>query len=135
MEENKLIMMMGLPQSGKSTLARTIGAPIVCPDTIRLALHGQAFVASAEPFVWAIAKVMVRALFLAGHDRVVLDATNGTKKRRDEWKSSDWKREFLYVDTPAETCRIRAITNNQPALVHVIDRMKDAWEPLSEDEK
>ena len=82
-----LIAMVGLPRSGKSTWAKKAGHPIVSPDAIRLALHGQRFISEAEPFVWAIAKAMVRALFLAGHSAVILDATNNTRKRRDEWKS------------------------------------------------
>ncbi len=134
-EEKVLVMMMGLPQSGKSTKARELGAPIVCPDSIRLALHGKPFIGQAEPFVWAIAKVMVRALFLSGHDHVILDATNGTKARRDEWKSRDWKREFLVVGTPATTCEARAIAAGRLDLIPVIERMAGAWEPLTEEEQ
>ena len=76
---------VGLPRSGKSTWAKQSGLPVVCPDAIRLALHGEAFIDLAEPFVWAIAKTMVRALFEAGHDAVVLDACNATAKRRADW--------------------------------------------------
>src|SRR5258706_417694 len=54
---NTLIVMVGLPWSGKSTWAREQGNwPIVCPDEIRFALHGQRFIAEAEPWVWTIAK-------------------------------------------------------------------------------
>ena len=98
------VMMVGLPRSGKTTRADECypGAPKVNPDAIRLALHGQPYVASAEPFVWAIARTMVKALFLAGHDVVVLDACNNTRARRDEWKSRSWRREFVRVDAPVD---------------------------------
>jgi predicted kinase len=71
-----LIMTVGLPRSGKSTWAIAQGHPVVCPDAIRLALHGQPFIATAEPVVWATAKLMVASLFEAGHGVVILDATN-----------------------------------------------------------
>jgi len=29
---NRLILMVGLPRSGKTTAARRLGHPIVCPD-------------------------------------------------------------------------------------------------------
>ena len=129
-----LTMMVGLPRSGKSTTARTLGAPIVNPDAVRLALHGQAFYSNAEPMVWAVCKLMVAALFEAGHDRVVLDATNGTRKRRDEWKDSRWKREYYHCPASAVECKERAYRNRREDLFPVIDRMSSSWEPVQEEE-
>ncbi len=140
-ERKRLVMMVGLPRSGKTTRADNLypSAPKVCPDAIRLALHGQAYVSSAEPFVWAIARTMVKALFLAGHDIVVLDACNNTRARRDDWKSRSWDREFVRVDTPAAVCRARVkeAMPTAPAgivLIAAIDRMAEAHEPVSDDE-
>jgi predicted kinase len=136
-----LILCCGLPQSGKSTWARQQGCPVVNPDSIRLALHGKPFVALAEPFVWAIAKVMVRALFLAGHDTVILDATNTTRSRRDEWKSKDWCRHFQVFGGPEmrDVCIERAKhtavdAEHEAGLVGAINRMADAFEPITEEE-
>jgi predicted kinase len=137
MEPNTLILTVGLPRSGKTTWALercAYGIPIVNPDSIRLALHGKPFVPEAEPFVWAIARVMVHALFLAGHDDVIVDATNTTRKRRDDWKSSKWRRQYKVFDTSADECRRRAEETNRPDLIPVIDRMAAAFEPVGEDE-
>lgn len=128
MEENILIMMVGLPRSGKSTVARALGYPIVNPDSIRLALHGQAFYGPMEPYVWAIARTMVESLFGAGHCRVILDATNLTAKRRDEWKSSKWRREYEYLRTTKDECIKRAHASERPDLVPVIERMDESAE-------
>lgn len=125
---NTLIMTVGLPRSGKSTWAREQTLPVVCPDAIRLALHGQPFVAEAEPFVWAIAKTMVRALFLAGHETVILDATNTTQRRRDEWRSSEWDLAPVLFDTPVAVCIKRAQASGRADLVPVIERMAAAFE-------
>jgi predicted kinase len=108
--------------------------PIVNPDSIRLALHGQPFVAEAEPFVWAIARTMVRALFLAGHEEVIVDATNISRKRRDDWKYGPWERRFKVFTTDAEECKRRALATERPDLVPVIDRMAEGYEPVGEDE-
>jgi len=129
-----LICMVGLPQSGKSTWAQSRESPIVNPDSIRIALHGQAYIPEAEPMVWAIAKYMVRSLFLAGHDTVILDATNATRKRRDDWSSDHWETVFKVIDTPADICAQRARKSGQDVLIPVIEGMQSRFEALGEDE-
>lgn len=129
----ELILLMGLPRSGKSTIAKELsgewGAPIVNPDSIRLALHGQRFEVLAEDFVWAISKTMVRSLFLAGHRKIILDATNTTRRRRDFWKPAEkdeWQTSIYLVNTCEATCRERA--GDDETLKDVIRRMAECWE-------
>lgn len=122
MSEKILIGTVGLPRSGKSTWARTLNVPMVNPDSIRLGLHGQAFNQLAEPFVWATAKLMTRALFIAGHDIVVLDATNLTEDRRQSWIWPEWRTLWKIFDTPLEVCVERALAGGNPGLVPVIER-------------
>lgn len=122
--QNILIVTIGYPRSGKSTWARATGFPIVCPDAIRLGLHGKAFIKEAEPFVWVTAKLMVKALFLAGHQTVVLDACNVDPKRRAEWSDTDlWQTHYKLVPQSVDVCKERAIACGQDYLVEVIDRM------------
>ena len=118
-----LIMTVGLPRSGKSTWAKTQGLPIVNPDSIRLALHGQRFLPDAEAMVWAIAKYMVKSLFLAGHEKVILDATNTTQKRRDDWKSKTWSRQYCYISTTKEECLKRAGAEGDADIIPIIEKM------------
>jgi len=99
-----------------------------------LAIHGQRFIAEAEPFVWATARAMVRALFLAGHSTVILDACNNTRKRRDEWQSIWWDTVFKVIPDDAETCFDRAKAEGDEYILETILRMADAHEPLAEDE-
>ena len=127
-----LTLTVGLPKSGKSTWAREQGVPIVNPDAIRLALHGNRFIGKAEPFVWAIAHVMVHALFLAGHKHVILDATNTTRKRRDEWKSDHWRRAVQIFGASLPTCVYRARAHGDEEIVPVIHRMAEQYEPPDE---
>jgi predicted kinase len=121
-----LYLPVGLPQSGKSTWARQQGVPIVNPDSIRLAIHGQPFFAPAEPLVWATAKIMVRSLFTAGHNNVILDATSVTKSRRDQWNSTEWACRYVVFNTDPDVCIKRAGDNT--VLVRVIHRMVGEYE-------
>jgi predicted kinase len=132
---NKLIMTVGLPRCGKSTWAMEQGCPVVNPDSIRLALHGQPFIGSAEPYVWAIAKTMVKSLFLTGHEVVILDATNLTRKRRDEWISSSWEREFKQFLVAKIVCIRRAMDTNKEYLIPVIEKMSEERDLIGDDEE
>lgn len=159
MSKMRLFVLVGLPQSGKSTwaLANRPAAPIVNPDSIRIALHGQLFYADAEDFVWATAKLMVRSLFLAGHDSVILDATNTTHKRRKVWQEGPWLRTFVtFSPFPGDALETREATaddwsahileclrraaetalspSHLSGLQAAIDRMAERYEPVSMEE-
>ena len=125
-----LIATVGFPRSGKSSWAKEQNYPIVNPDAIRLALHGYAFVPKAEKFVWAIAETMVRSLFGAGHDTVIIDATNTTKKRRDVWIDKEWTTFFKLISTDVKEYVSRATGDQMPDLIPVIERMAPNFEPL-----
>ena len=129
----KLIILVGLPRSGKTTvakkLAKKLDAPVVNPDSIRLALHGQRFVKEAEPTVWYLADMMVKSHFQYGYDTVILDATNTTKDRRDRWISKDWVREFLVVDTWVDICLKRSKGDSE--IIEAIRVMNAKYQPVS----
>lgn len=128
MEELILILTIGLPRSGKTTWARSQDYPIVNPDSIRLALHGQRFSANAEPMVWVIAEIMVEALFKAGHTRVIVDATNNTAKRRNFWRDKFNDRVTVVskvFPSSAEGCIERAQIMKDEEIIPIIKRMDE----------
>lgn len=122
-----LVVTVGLPRSGKSTWAVKMSAeqgyPIVNPDSIRKAIHGQSFYGPAEPMVWGIAQTMVRSLYLAGHHGVIVDATNTTENRRQMWRMMGVNLIWVVLTTPVESCVARAKAENNNELVDVISRM------------
>jgi predicted kinase len=120
-KDKELVLLVGLPYSGKSTYAKSMHDPVVNPDAIRVALHGQKFVGSMEPYVWAIAKSMVKALFLSGHNVVILDATNTTKERRKEWLSRDWRTFIKVIPTDKTKCIERANNLGDDIIIPIID--------------
>lgn len=123
MTQKNLILTVGLPRSGKSTWSRQTGVPMVNPDSIRLALHGQRYLALMEPYVWAMARTMVRALFLSGHDTVILDATNLDSGKRQMWLSKEWTCFYKVVETSEEECLRRAALTDDEEIVPVIQEM------------
>lgn len=119
----KLIVMVGLPRSGKSTWARKQNHPIVSKDAIRLALHGYPFLKEAEEFIDVLCTYMVKSLFLAGHNTVIVDECHNTEKRRIRWKNDNWKVVFQIIPTTKEECIKRAVKENDLTIIPVIERM------------
>lgn len=122
-----LIAMMGLPRSGKSTiskeLAKSVGAPIVNRDAIRLAVHGQRYQPVAEPLIKTLDLYMIRSLFLAGHEVVICDETNYSEEARAHVSNGDWEVEWYPVLTHPDICKERALATDQSDLIPVIDDM------------
>lgn len=119
-----LIVTVGLPQAGKSTWSRAQGYPMVNPDSIRLAIHGKPWDPIHEPLVWQTAEFMVKSLFIAGHDTVILDATNLHPSSRRVWEENPmWEIRYRVFNVPKETCIKRAIDRGRSDLVEVIERM------------
>ena len=125
---------VGLPCSGKSEfcehLQSTFGFTIVNPNNIRLALHGQRFIKSAEPLVWAITETMVRALLLNNHN-VILNSTNINKQLRSNWinlaKEFDLNLTAYVMDIPYEEC-IRKNSELSRVYESVINMMYSQYE-------
>ena len=106
----QLAIMCGLPRSGKTTWSKVLernGWIRVCPDEIRLAVHGSSFDAQSEPFVWRIARIMARTLLIGDH-MALIDATNLTRKSRSTWRelAGDFGLvlAIYLVETPYEIC-------------------------------
>jgi len=136
-----LSITVGLPLSGKSTFCRefidgTKQSVVVCPDTVRLALHGQQFQSLAEPFVWAIVQTMVRTLLKEGF-KVIVDATNTTRERRKMWvniaKEFGLSLDIFWVATPTEECHKRNLALNRLSPT-IIGRLGKQFETPTEKE-
>lgn len=135
-----LVLLMGLPRSGKSTIAKRIlkhkGWPVVNPDSFRLAVHGTPYYGPAEKTVWANVDVAIRALFLAGHTHILLDATNVKRHLREAWNRLGCN-VLVYEVADArnkDLCVQRAAEGGRDDLVSVIEKMAEEYEPLEEDE-
>jgi predicted kinase len=120
---NKLILTSGLPRSGKSTWALKQGHPIVSRDALRIALHGKVYLQEAEHMINAMEFYMVKSLFLAGHDTVIVDATHLKKKYIDRWDNMMWDVQVHKIDTPLDVCIKRARDDGKEELIPIIIAM------------
>ena len=129
-EFRMLMVLCGLPRSGKSTWARTTGVPLVEPDAIRLAFHGRPYIKEAEEWIWCITRTMVKSLFYAGHSDVVIGGCNTALKHRSQWSDNGrlWYRMICVFDTPVDDCLQRARNDMRPELLSVIRTMDSAFE-------
>jgi predicted kinase len=132
-----LVLTVGLPQSGKSTWAKESGHPIVNRDAIRKTLGGTIRYFKEEKRVSEIERLMVESLFNAGHDTVVVDATNLRPVYRKSWEKfakelSDVKIYLRHFYTSMEVCIQRAKRNfpDEPRFPTVIRGM---WESATLD--
>lgn len=117
--------MVGIPGSGKSTYATTLGCTVVCPDTIR-EVHR---VGSPEAF--AIARQQIKKALEAGEE-VVFDATNTLRQYRADMiaagKPCADKTICVWMDMPLAVCIVRHLERMKSGvrttlLIEVIERM------------
>lgn len=122
----RLIVTIGVPGSGKSTMVAAASCPVVCPDDIRAELTGSAEDQSANNRVFPLVFERLRAHLLDGSD-VLLDATNVDPSRRrnllniaHECGSTTvvWR-----VPTPHDVSRTRNRERDRTVPEYVMDRM------------
>lgn len=127
---SKLIMMRGLPASGKSTKAKEIveqgGWVRLNRDLLRTMLHFEKFTGRNEGLTVDAEKALARS-FLKDGVSVVVDDCNLGDNHRDIWsnvaKEADAKFEVVSMDTPVSTCRFRDIEREKKVGSDVITNM------------
>ncbi len=134
-DPNLLIVLVGLPRSGKSTWAMDHILPVVSPDAIRATLRASGTPVVPKEMIDHMATFMVRSLFLAGHKRVIVDDPNTTRKLRERWypkaDNPTWEVVFQHIYTGMDVCIGRAERDHIP----VIRQFEDEFEPLEVDER
>jgi predicted kinase len=130
-----LCVTVGLPRAGQAAWAKRQGVPVVSLDAVRLAFQNRPFIQETEEWVWAVVRVMVRSLFFAGHDCVILESTFHLRRQREQWMSNDlWSTVFCrFCDSPGQ-CQEQAVQDNRPEMVPLIDRLANSFEEPDPDE-
>jgi len=82
-----LHLTVGLPRSGKSSWAKEMGYPIVNRDSIRYAIGGNIRYFDEEERVNKMEELMIKSLFKAGHDDIIVDACHLKQKYIDRWEA------------------------------------------------
>lgn len=115
-----LILNIGLPGSGKSTLIRQLDLPsslftVITPDRIRFEQFGVTYDQRIEPQIWMIVRALMQGHFELDRS-VYLDATNLMPHWRKEWieLAGQFKQCVLgiFLDIPYE--RVQAQNKLRP---------------------
>lgn len=136
MSKNVLIVMCGLPASGKSTYSQWLAESgifqRVCPDLIRKELYGDENIQGDGKRVFEIAHRDIKEYAWLG-ENVIFDATNINAKRRKELVKE--MRPYFdiiickWFHTPYDTCIGRNAERERKVPEDVITRMWENFEP------
>lgn len=132
---SKLIIMQGLPASGKSTLAEKLakenGAVRINKDLLRTMLHFDRFTGKNEEMTRHAARLLAREFLLDGKN-VIIDDTNLNPKNLQGWvdlakETQGTRIEYQRLDTPLEVCVDRDNARKDSVGPHVIVGMALQW--------
>lgn len=140
---NDLILLMGLPGSGKSTYATTLltrypNAALICPDTLREEVTGSESDLSRDGFIWTHL-IPIRMNGAALNQRpIIFDATMVSRKARKpiiaHAKELGYRVAVHVVRTSFDECVKRNASRTRQVPVEVIERMRDRWADPTLDE-
>ncbi len=140
-----LILLIGLPASGKSTLARQLQAEcpdrdLISTDAIREKIFGAEVIQGSWLVIWQEVQRQFQSA-IAAHRTAIYDATNAQRSRRREILSLGRELGFttitgIWVDTPVWLCLARNKRRTRQVPEEVIFRMhrqlRDAPPSLAE---
>lgn len=134
----RLVLLVGLPGSGKSTWARRQGTAVVSTDEIRWMLADDATNQLIHSAVFATVRFLLRRRLELRRPVTYLDATNSTRHERRAYirlgQMYDADVEAMYFDTPAEVCKERNRNRERVVPEWAIDAMAARLVPPSLDE-
>ena len=107
----RVVVLVGLPGSGKSTYLEQIGAGALSSDTIRRWLADEETDQTIHDRVFQTLRYLLRHRLALGRPVTYIDATNLTPEERAPYiaigRSYGCSLEAVYFDVPLEVCRKR----------------------------
>ena len=111
MARPRVVLLVGLPASGKSTWAHEQGTAVLSSDDIRFLLSDDPTNQLIHGMVFTTVRYLLRRRLELGRPVTYVDATNATRQERRPYiKLGQWYDaavEAVYFDTPIEVCKER----------------------------
>ena len=123
----RIVVLVGLPGSGKSTWLERQGIPAISSDAIRLWLADDATDQTIHARVFLTMRYLLRQRLAIGRSITYMDATHLTPdERRPYIQIGQWYGcgvEALFFDVPLEVCRARNARRHRAVPDDVMTRM------------
>jgi len=134
----RLVVLVGLPASGKSTWIQQHGVFALSSDDVREMLSGDVTDQSMNRLVFQTLRQLAAARVRAGADVTYIDSTALTPWERRCWirfgELHDCTVEAVFFDVPLEECKRRNAARARVVPEYVMDRMAARLVPPSLDE-
>lgn len=104
----KIVVLVGLPGSGKSTYLARLGVNAISSDDIRRLIIDDATDQTIHRRVFATVRHLIRQRIATGREVTYVDATNLTRRERRQYvrlgQLHDCAVEAIFFDVSLETC-------------------------------
>jgi predicted kinase len=134
----KLVVLVGLPGSGKSTWASQQPFPALSSDAVRLMIADDPTVQTIHRRVFATLRYLARQRLELKRPVTCIDATSLTRWERRPWirlaQDADCDAEAIFFDTPLEVCLERNSRRDRVVPADAVREMARKLEPPSLEE-
>src|SRR5450432_3986214 len=107
----RIVIMVGLPGSGKSTYVKNLGVNAISSDAIRLLLADDATIQTIHETVFATMRYLLRRRIALGRPVTYMDATHLSPAERAPYLTialaRDCDLEAVFFDVPVDICQER----------------------------
>lgn len=134
----RVVLLVGLPGSGKTTYLQKTGAPALSSDAVRRLLADDPTDQSLHPRVFATLRYLLRHRLAISRPVTYIDATNLTRAERRPYlriaQAYGAEAEALFFDVPLEECLARNRRRDRVVPEEAVRRMAAKLVPPSADE-
>jgi predicted kinase len=123
----RLVVLVGLPGSGKSTWAKHQGVAVISSDGMRFLLADDENDQTIHADVFATVRYVLRRRLMLRRPLTIIDATNLSRRERRPYIKTaqlyDCQVEAMFFDTPVEVCKERNRSRGRVVPDEIIDIM------------